>query len=106
MDRNSDFYILTENDKITLKNSENPSFLKDDQYVANRIVYYTSSLTNNDEVKYYLKPYMEDFNHDIYYVENIELEKNKLEVYKDGNLVKSTDKKNNYLSLLDSYIKK
>ena len=60
----------------------------------------------NDEVKYYLKQYMEDFNHDIYYVENIELEKNKLEVYKDGNLVKSTDKKINYLPLLDSYIKK
>ena len=68
-------------------------FLKDDQYVENRIVYYTSSLQNNDEVTYYLKPFMEDFNHDIYYVENIELEKNKLEVYKDGNLVKSTDKK-------------
>ena len=106
LDRNSDFYILSENDKITLKNSENPSFLENDQYVQNRIVYYTSSLENNDEVTYYLKPYMNDFSHDIYYVEDTELKENKLEVYKDGKLIKSTNKRVNYLPLLDSYIKK
>lgn len=106
LDRNSTYYILAENDKISLKNSENPSFLKNDQYVENRIVYYTSSLTNNDEVNYYLKPFMEDYKYDIYYVEDHLLKENKLEVYKNGELYETTNNRANYLPLLDSYIKK
>ena len=106
LDRNSTYYILAENDKISLKNSENPSFLKNDQYVENRIVYYTSSLQNNDEVNYYLKPFMEDYKYDIYYVEDHLLKENKLEVYKNGELYETTNNRANYLPLLDSYIKK
>ena len=106
LDRNSTYYILTENDKITLKNSENPSFLKNDQYVENKIDYYTSSLQNNDEVNYYLKPFMEDYKYDIYYVEDYLLKENKLEVYKNGELYETTNNRANYLPLLDSYIKK
>ena len=106
LDRNSTYYILAENDKISLKNSENPSFLKDDRYVENRIVYYTSSLQNNDEVNYYLKPFIEDYKYDIYYVEDHLLKENKLEVYKNGELYETTNNRANYLPLLDSYIKK
>jgi hypothetical protein len=105
LDRNVSKYKVSEDYKISLENSQNPSFLIDDENILNRIVYTTNSL-ENDQVNYYLKPFINDYSVNIYYRIDETIESPILEVIKNGQTVNKTDKQSNFLSLLDSYIKK
>ena len=66
------------------------------------IIYHTSSLENNDEVKYYLNPFMEDFHTSIYLDLDSKNEDSYLEVKTSSTSVKES-KRTSYLSFLDAY---
>lgn len=105
LDRNVKKYNVEENYQITLVKSQNPKFILDDENVLTKVLYYTNTL-DNDQVKYYLNPFMEDFSYDIYFRINEELTTPYLQIIKDGEVIEKTNKQSNFLSLLDGYVKK
>ena len=90
-------------DKISLTKEENPSLNVISQVPSNGVVYYTSSL-ENEEIKYYLKPYIEDKSISINVIVDENLTTNKLSIVSSDKEVKSSTQKKDYLALLNSYI--
>lgn len=88
-------------DKSELSRINNPSFLLDDNEVSNKIVYYTNSL-DNDQIKYYLMPFIEDYQYPIFYVLDETLKTNYLSIVKDNIEANKTSNPSNYLSLIES----
>ena len=104
IDQSKEEFICDGYCQISLENSENPTFIEYSEELKNGIVYRTSTL-ENDEVKYYLKPFMEDYQVNIYVDIDSSLSENKLEILKTDTIVGSSSKKESYLELIKTYVK-
>ena len=91
---------IKEEEKLILEKVDNPSFIYSDEGVTKGIIYYTNTNEINGEMKYYLKPFIEDFNTNIYVKVDSSYTKNKLEV-KINDKIFSTSNVDKYLSLLE-----
>lgn len=94
---------VTEEEKIRLQKSDNPSFITyDNQEIG--IIYNTNAEKDNQEMLYYLKPFMEEYQIDIFINIDSSLTNNSLTI-KNGEKEITVSKSTEYLNYLESYIK-
>lgn len=92
---------IKDEDKLVIEKVEDPSFIFTEEEIDKGIIYYTNDVELNDEMKYYLKPFMEDFNSDIYVKIDPSISNNKLEI-KNDDVSFSSSNCDEYLSLLEN----
>lgn len=90
-------------EKISLLKEVEAKIVSVIQIPSKGIVYYTSNI-ENEEIKYYLKPYVEDKSISINVIVDESLTSNKLSIVSNSQEVKSTTQKKDYLALLENYI--
>ena len=95
-------YKHYDNDVFKLEFSEYPDFVTMPQDLERGVIYHTNSLDNNLEVKYYLRPFMEDYNTNIYLDLNPELKESYLEVMTSTSSHTEKERKH-YISFLDTF---
>lgn len=95
-------YLPKEEDKISLKSSSS-SFITDYEDLEEGIIYHTASLEDNDEIKYYLKPLMEEKKFNIYLDVDKKNTFSSLEIIKNRESIMICKDKYSYPSLIDNY---
>ena len=94
-------YVVKPHERLKLNKVDEASFIPYSEEVKEGIIYHTND-KNNEEIKYYLTPFMEDFSTNIYIDYSSEYKKNTLEVRTTKASTKESDVRN-YMSLLKSY---
>lgn len=102
IDKLNDKYLVQPNQKLTLEKTDHPGFIPYQEEIEKGIIYNTNNISNNQEIIYYLTPFMNDFECNIYLNVDSKVEKNSLKIV-NGDFSKEIFEKNRYLTFLDAY---